>query len=139
MAGYSEMYVIGGRGGFSGADGVNPIEALLLVGNADRLWIEPHYFDSRMKPIGRLGTLVPSTPGAEDALLDACIAFCPHYFKACPSLRQVEDALGQAERLDFHRGHAEIPSAWAALREEARPFFRAIAIWQADLVPVTPA
>ena len=28
-----------------GADGVNPIEFLVLVGDADRQWLEPQYFD----------------------------------------------------------------------------------------------
>lgn len=45
MAGYSKLYVVGGLGGFMGADGVNPIDFLVLVGDADRQWFEPHYFD----------------------------------------------------------------------------------------------
>lgn len=57
MAGYSRLYVVGGLGGFMGADGVNPIEFLVLVGNADRQWLEPHYFDRTIKPIGKLRSL----------------------------------------------------------------------------------
>ena len=54
MAGYSKLYVVGGLGGFNGYDGVNPIEFLVLVGDADRQWLEPHYFDGSIVPIGRL-------------------------------------------------------------------------------------
>ncbi len=54
MAGYSRLYAVGGLGGFMGADGVNPIEFLILVGDADRQWLEPHYFDRSITPIGRL-------------------------------------------------------------------------------------
>lgn len=34
MAGFSRMYCIGGLGGFMGADGINPLNALILVGDA---------------------------------------------------------------------------------------------------------
>jgi hypothetical protein len=131
MAGYSKMYVVGGQGGFMGADGVNPIEFVVLVGDADRQWLEPHYFDTSIKPLGRLRVIVPSEPDHKDALLDACIAFCPRHFILCPSLIQAESAIRHANRLDFHA----IPASWATLREEARPIFDSMSIWQADLVP----
>ena len=35
MAGYSKFYVFGGAAGFQGADGVNPIAFLVLVGEGD--------------------------------------------------------------------------------------------------------
>jgi len=92
VAGYSKFYVIGGQGGFMGADGVNPIEFLVLVGDAGRQWLEPHYFDRSIKPIGRLRAIVPAGPDQPDSLLDACIAFCPRHFRECPSLGEVESA-----------------------------------------------
>jgi hypothetical protein len=136
MAGYSKLYVIGGLGGFMGADGVNPIEFLVLVGGADRQWLEPHYFDPSIRPIGRLRVIVPTGPDHPDALLDACIAFCPRYFRSCPSLTEVESALREADRLDFHARLQEIPAAWSRLRDEARPLLDSMNIWSADLVPM---
>ena len=59
-----------------GADGVNPIEFLILVGEADRQWLEPHYVDRSIKPIGKLRVIVPAQSDQPDSLLDACIAFC---------------------------------------------------------------
>jgi len=101
MAGYSKIYVVGGQGGFLGSDGVNPIEFLLLVGNADRMWIEAQYLDKSIKPIGELKVVVPAEPDPLGSLLDACIAFCPRHFSSCPSLAQVEAVLHDSPRLDF--------------------------------------
>jgi hypothetical protein len=93
VAGYSNIYVVGGQGGFMGTDGVNPIECLVLVGDADRQWLEPKYFDRSIKPIGKLRVIVPAGPDQPDSLLDACIAFLPRHFSGCPSLGEVESAL----------------------------------------------
>jgi len=131
------MFVFGGLGGFMGADGVNPIEFLILVGEGGRQWLEPHYFDTSITPIGRLRTIIPEGPNHPNSLLDACIAFCPRYFSSCPSLAEVDLALQDAERLDFDADAASIPAAWAKLREEARPLYAALNRWQADLVSVT--
>ncbi|MDE2058337.1 MAG: hypothetical protein KGL31_11830 [candidate division NC10 bacterium] len=136
MAGYSKLYVIGAPGGFMGADGLNPIEFLVLVGNADRQWLEPHYFDRSIRPIGRVRVIVPPEPSHPDSLLDACIAFCPRRFRSCPSLAEVESELRETDRLDFDARAQEIPAAWVRLREEARPLFAAMNIWRADLVPM---
>jgi hypothetical protein len=133
MAGYSKLYVIGGSGGFMGADGVNPVKVMILVGDGSRQWLEPHYFDTSIKPLGKLKAIIPAGPDHPDAVLDACIAFCPGYFTACPSLAEVEAAVSDEERLDFDMG--EIPSVWHKLREEARPIFAAMNIWRAELVP----
>lgn len=134
MAGFSRLYVVGGQGGFMGADGVNPIEAMVLIGDADRQWLEARYFDTSITPIGAVRVIVPAGPDLPDSLLDACIAFFPRYFKACPSLAEVESALEGVERLDFDARPQDIPFAWAKLREEARPMFAQMAIWKADLV-----
>jgi hypothetical protein len=136
MAGYSKLYVIGGRGGFMGADGVNPIELILLVGDADRQWLEPHYFDESIRPLADVRVIVPAGPDHPDSLVDACIAFYPQHFRSCPSLAEVEVAIRDLERLDFDASLQEIPSAWATLREEARPLFRELNIWRADLEPI---
>ena len=119
-----------------GADSVNPIEFMLLVGDADLQWLEPHYFDKSIEPIGKVRVIVPARPDHPDSLLDACIAFCPRHFRQCPSLREVESALRDAQRLDFNLGTQNIPTEWAKLRDEARPMLAKIGIWRADLVPI---
>lgn len=131
------MYVIGGLGGFMGADGVNPIELLVLVGDAGRVWFESHYFDVSIAPIGKVRITVPPSPNHPDSLLDACIAFCPGYFRSCPSLPEVETALKEFDRLDFDTSPEVIPVAWIRLREEARPICASMNIWSADLLPWT--
>jgi hypothetical protein len=136
MSGYSRLYVVGELGGFMGADGVNPILFQILIGDADRQWLEVHYFDKFVKPIGNLSVIVPAGPDDPEVLLDACIAFFPDRFRSCPSLAAVEQALQNAERLDFNMGKDDIPAAWGDLREEARPLFRALNVWQADFVPM---
>lgn len=119
-----------------GADGVNPIEFLVLVGDGGRQWLEPHYFATSIQPIGRLRTIIPAGPNEPDSLLDACIAFCPHLFRSCSSLSAIESALREAERLDFDADPEGVPESWATLREEARPLFASMNIWRADLVPI---
>src|SRR5262245_16652174 len=101
MAGYSKLYVVGGLGGFQGADGVNPIAFQILVGEGNRQWLEVHYFDRALKPIGRVRVIIPAGPDHPDALLDACIAFYPEHFRHCPLLSEVEQELLDTERLDF--------------------------------------
>ena len=136
MAGYSRLYVIGGAGGALGADGANPIDFLILVGDADRQWLEPHYFDKSIEPMGRVRIIVPAEPNQADSLLDACIAFSPRRFDECPSLAEVESALQDFERLDFHLSPKRIPAGWAGLREEARSVFARMGVWRADFVPI---
>src|SRR5258708_112578 len=123
MSGYSRLYVVGEPGGFMGSDGVNPILFQILVGEADRQWLEVHYIDTTIKPIGKISVIVPAAPDDPGLLLDACIAFFPEHFNSCPSLAAVKHALRGAERLDFHLRADEVPVAWNALREEAKQTF----------------
>jgi hypothetical protein len=55
------------------------------------------------------------------------------------SLHEVESALAGVERLDFDLEARSIPAAWTRLREEARPYFAALAVWKAELVPLEKA
>ncbi len=135
MAGFSKIYCVGGLGGFQGADGINPILFQILVGDASRQWLQVHYFDQTIKPLGEIETIVPEGPNASNALLDACIAFFPSHFQDCPSLAQVAASLKDVNHLEL--GISEVPDGWATLRGEALPAFRALNIWQADLVAVT--
>jgi hypothetical protein len=135
VAGFSTLYVVGGLGGFQGTDGVNPIAFQILVGDANRQWLESHYFDPRIRPLGNISRIVPARPDDPDALLDACIAFYPKFFEACPSLVGIEREIGLIEVLDFNMGDS-VPIAWTQLRKEARPLLGKLNIWRADLNPV---
>jgi hypothetical protein len=50
-----------------------------------------------------------------------------------PSLTEVEQKVKNSTRLDFHLGLNEIPEEWNALRNEAKPMFKALNIFEADL------
>jgi hypothetical protein len=134
MAGFSKIYVIGDLGGFEGADGVNAIKMQIWVGDADRQWLQPHYVDSSIRPLGKIDCIIPEAPDHPDSLLDACIAFFPKHFRQCPSFPAVARQLESAARLDFDAGAAKIPAEWGQLREEARRCFRELNIFTADLV-----
>mgnify|MGYP006095621229 CR=1 FL=1 len=122
MAGYSTIYCIGGLGGFQGADGMNPIHFQILQGEGERRWLEPHYFDKTITPIGRISVIIPESPELKDAIIDACVAFAPKFFEKCPTLEQVRKECSSMTRLDFCESEKkEIPDSWYALREEARP------------------
>jgi hypothetical protein len=60
MAGFYKLYVVGGVGGYMGADGVNPIDYILTVGTADRQWFEVRYFRQGMRPLGDVRVTVPA-------------------------------------------------------------------------------
>jgi hypothetical protein len=135
VAGYSKIYVIGGQGGFEGADGVNPIRLQIWVGDADRQWLEPYYVDRSIKPLGEIRSIVSARPDDPDSLLDACIAFFPERFERCPSLAAVASELEGFTCLDFDLGTDRIPKIWPRLRMEARPEFKRLHIFEAVLQP----
>jgi hypothetical protein len=136
VAGFSKIYVIGGLGGVQGADGVNPIQMQIWVGDADRQWLEPHYVDRSIKPLGAIRSIVPAKPDDPAALLDACLVFFPKHFEKCPSLAEAARSLEGMTCLDFDQGKKAVPAIWPKLREEARPYFRRLHIFEAILTPV---
>ena len=136
MAGYSRIYCIGGLGGFQGADGINPIKLQIWVGDSDRQWLEPHYVDTNIRPLGAVKCLIPEGPDHPHALIDACIAFYPKCFRECATLPVVESLLRDVERLDFDLGEDDIPKEWQQLRREAWPLFRKLDIFEGRLLPV---
>jgi hypothetical protein len=133
MAGFYRLYVIGQPGGFQGADGVNNIQLIILVGTAGREWLEAHYFDPALKPLGQIRTIIPERPDTPDALLDACLVFFPDHFTSCPSMAVVKAKIGQMTQLDFHLGPDRVPADWDQLRSEARSLFNELSIWEAEL------
>jgi hypothetical protein len=138
MSGFTKIYLLGGLGGFQGADGINPITLQILVSDGGRRALEPHYFDYNIEPIWNIRTTVPKGPNDPDQLLDACIAFAPFLFRDCPSLPIViEQVLGQNIRfLDFDLGK-EVPEGWSQLRKEARKIYKTLNIFEAVIKPAT--
>ncbi len=136
VAGYSKIYCMGGLGGFKGADGINPMEIQIWVGEGNRPWFEVHYFKKGISPIGKIRTVIPESPGHPDAILDACIAFFPEYFETCPALPAVKQKLRNQDNLDFDLERDRVPKKWSELREQARPLFERLPIFQAILEPL---
>lgn len=135
MAGFSQAYILGARN----YDGVNPIELMLLVGEGERQWFEPVYVSAPPQPLGALKVLVPAGPDHPDALLDACLAFHPRAFDACPSLPAVAAALGRETHLHVRHAPEGVGPLWEQLREEARPLFAKLSISEAKFAPRGPA
>jgi hypothetical protein len=132
MAGFGKLYCIGGLGGFEGADGINPIQMQIWVGFSSRMWLEAHYFDNDIRPIGNIKVIVPEGPDDSNMLLDACLAFYPSWFAECPSMAAVQSKLAKARGLDFDSKN-EIPQEWYQLRSEASGPFRQLNIFEAEL------
>ena len=131
MSGYSRLYVIGEPG----YDGLNPIYLQILVGDSDRQWLEPVYFDKTVGPMGKISTIIPEKPNSDDSIIDACLAFAPRLFLECPSIGLVSDMMRNFNRLDFNLDKNHIPSEWFELREEAkRGPLENIGIYEANLV-----
>ena len=137
MAGFSRIYCIGGLGGFMGADGINPILFQILVGDADRQWLEVHYFSRGIRPLRGICSFVPARPDDPNSLLDACILFYPEHFKNSATLTIVEEQLRGVSAIDFHLNH-NVPDEWEKLREETRDDFSKLCIFQADLKRIQP-
>ena len=68
--------------------------------------------------------------------LDACLVFFPEHFELCPSLPEAAGSLEGMTRLDFDLDKQAIPVIWPKLREEARPYFKRLHIFEAILTPV---
>ena len=136
MASYTKLYVVGGSGWMD--DGVNPIAGMILFGVNDRDYLESHYFDKTIEPLGDVRVIIPAGPNDANAIADAFIAFFPEPFRDCPSFNEVAAALKGTEMLDFNLERDRIPAAWAKLREEAEPILRELKVWQADLQAISP-
>lgn len=109
----------------------------ILAGDADRQWLECYYFDRRIRPLGRVRTIIPAGPNHPDMLLYAVIAFFPEFFRACPSLTEARSFLEDARKIDFDTGF-NVLLCWDKLREEAREHFGSLAIYKANFVLIQP-
>ncbi len=127
----SKIYCIGTEGGFMGSDGLRTIDLLILVTEGGAQALVAYHLDKRIRPMGRIEVIVPTGPDHPDALIDAFLAFFPKYFESCPSLAQVAEGLANARRIDFHLDGE--PPSWSQLREEARPLFEKMIIYEGVL------
>ena len=132
----SKIYCIGSEGGFMGSDGLRTIDLQILVTEGARQALVAYHLDKRIRPMGRVEVIIPASPDHPDALIDAFLAFYPEYFESCPSLVQVAEGLANATRIDFNRDGE--PTSWAQLREEARPIFKKMIIYEASLNEISP-
>jgi len=93
-----------------------------------------HYLQRSARQLGAVRAI---TPGRDDGLLDACIAFYPQHFRHCPALRRVERLVRHTPHLNFRQPDAaEAFEFWPQLREEARPAFDQLRVYEAVLRPV---
>lgn len=83
--------------------------------------------------MGKVKVIIPAKPNDENLLLDACLAFFPQHFVDCPSLDRIREKLNDVTRLDFDLGIKEIPEEWNNFREEAKPAFKELNIFEAEL------
>ena len=134
MAGFSQMFLIGGQGGFDGADGINPIYLQIWVGDAHRQWLEVHYCDEGIRPLGKVRRFVPRRPNDPVNIMDACLLFYPEHFAKCSLISVVAEKLKDTEFVDFDL-EENVPKEWPWLRYEARPYFEELGIFSAKLEP----
>ena len=100
---------------------ISPGDLLVAIfrGDGGRIWYESHYLSEKIKPLGKISRIVPSSPEDPNQLLDALITFAPDYFDSCPSMKTVREKLEGVSFLDFDSGDS-IPSEWEQLRSEVR-------------------
>lgn len=138
----SKIYCIGSEGGFDGSDGLRNIHLQILTTHGERQALVAYHInrgirpDERIRPMGKVKVIIPASPDHPDALIDAFLAFFPKYFESCPSLAQVAEGLANARRIDFHLDGE--PTGWVQLREEARPIFKNMIIYEASLNKISP-
>ena len=110
------------------------IDFILEVWSTSRMWIEARYMVDTIRPIANIKTIVPEGPNDPNILIDACITFAPIYFKDCLSLQSVEDELNKSKviKLDFDLNN-NIPLNWSNLREEAKPIFDKLRIYEGKM------
>jgi len=133
LSGYDFAYFIGE----SGYDGLNPIKAIIVVGNSSRQWLQAIDIDNKSKTLGTIQRIIPQSPDDPDSIIDAIIAFTPDYFLNCDSFDQVCKDCQYLSVLDFDLCLDKIPKSWFSLREEAKKIIPTIGIFKAPFTPVT--
>ena len=129
MAGFDKSVFFG----HATYDGINGITMELWRGVSSRMWFEAaRGFKRRAQ---RVEVIVPKGPNDPDMLLDAAMAFCPKVFQDVPGYTRMYESLEPRAYLEFDMDEG-VPAAWAAIRELARPVFRQLTIYEADIRPL---
>ena len=129
MAGFDKSVFFG----HATYDGINGITMELWRGVSSRMWFEAaRGFKRRAQ---RVEVIVPQGPNDPDMLLAAAMAFCPKVFQDVPGYTRMYESLEPRSYLDFDMDEG-VPADWAAIRELARPVFRQLTIYEADIRPL---
>lgn len=129
MAGFDKSVFFG----HATYDGINGITMELWRGVSSRMWFEAaRGFKRRAQ---RVEVIVPKGPNDPDMLLDAAMAFCPKVFQDVPGYTRMYESLEPRSYLDFDMDEG-VSADWAAIRELARPVFRQLTIYEADIRPL---
>ena len=129
MAGFDKSVFFG----HATYDGINGITMELWRGVSSRMWFEAaRGFKRRAQ---RVEVIVPKGPNDPDMLLDAAMAFCPKVFQDVPGYTRMYESLEPRSYLDFDMDEG-VTADLAAIRELARPVFRQLTIYEADIRPL---
>jgi len=138
MAGFYKIYMVGGSGGFLGADGINPIAFQILIGTSSREWLEPNYFDKEFNSISGITHMIPKGPINDDNIIDGLIIFAPQLFEeSCDLLKDAHmhfDKLGK-KRIDMSEDQ---PAFWNDLVSQAKSRFDNLKLYRANIEDLRP-
>jgi len=138
MAGFYKIYLVGGSGGFLGFDGINPIFFQILIGTADREWLEPKYFDEKFSSMSNITHMVPQGPINDENIIDGLIIFAPQLFEeSCDLLKEAHsyfDELGK-KKIDMS---VHQPKFWNELIIQAKPTFENLKLYKANIEDLRP-
>ena len=133
---YVKMLLVGKKAGSEQKSGINSIDVAILIGANSREYLEamrPSYKNAS-KPIWEIDSMIPDPGNYSNSIIDACIAFAPHLFEECSELQNVASEIGNSRRIDFteEEDANKIPKSWSKLREQAKPIFDKISIWEIE-------
>ena len=138
MAGFNKIYMVGGSGGFLGADGINPIAFQILIGNSSREWLEPKYFDKKFNSISGITHIVPFNPTDDENIIDGIIIFPQLFEEKCSTIKKGTclffDKLGKT-RIDMSEDQ---PDFWNDLIIQAKPTFKNLKLYKANIEDLRP-
>ena len=138
MAGFHKIYMIGGQGGFLGSDGINPIGFQILVGNADREWLEVKYFDEHFQSIAGITHMVPLRPINDENIINGIIMFGPQLFmQDCDLLKDAFKHFKDLGKKKIDMG-IDQPDFWNELVDQAQSKFQNINLYSADIKDLRP-
>jgi len=132
---YVKILLVGKKAGTEKTSGINSIDVAILIGEGNREWLEAMRAASKrpVKPVWKIDVIIPDPVNYSNCIIDACMAFAPHLFKECPELDNVAKQIGNASRIDFTE-EDQIPKSWNKLREQARPIFEKMSIFEAGSI-----